>query len=183
VKRWDPNRQRTVPDLRQPMLRRRARVGRGAGRPAGSRLTTDRRIRERQLTIDDPDRVLLIGRHELRRHVPEDVVNQALRHGNVPIPGEPGGFEAKMAELVDQVLQRHAVLERQGDRGGEAVHQATDRRALLRHAQEDLAGGAVLVEADGQVALVAADVELVGDRGALVRQPPAELHVRALLVS
>ena len=48
------------------------------------------------------------------------------------------------------------------------VHQAGDGRAFLGHGDEDLAGRAVLVLADGDVALVAADGELVRDRLALV---------------
>ena len=47
------------------------------------------------------------------------------------------------------------------------------RRAFLGHLEEDLAGLAVRVQADGDVALVAGDVELVGDRGALGREPAA----------
>ena len=47
-------------------------------------------------------------------------------------------------------------------------------RAFLGHRDEDLAGRAVLVHADGDVALVAADRELVGDRLALVGQLAAD---------
>ena len=52
----------------------------------------------------------------------------------------------------------------------EAVHQAADRGAFLGHGDEELAGFAVGIEADGDVALVSADVELVGDGGALFLQ-------------
>ena len=52
----------------------------------------------------------------------------------------------------------------------EAVHQAADGGTFLGHGDEDLARLAVGIEADGDVALVSADVELVRDRRALVRQ-------------
>ena len=78
------------------------------------------------------------------------------------------GFEAGVRELLAQQLERNAVLQRDGDGAGEAVHQAADGGAFFGHGDEDLAGNAVLVEADGDVAFVASDVELVGDRQALV---------------
>ena len=50
-----------------------------------------------------------------------------------------------------------------------AVHQAADRAAFLGHRDEQLAGTAVVEQADGDVALVAGDAELVGDRLAACR--------------
>ena len=47
-------------------------------------------------------------------------------------------------------------------------HEAGDRRALLGHADEDLAGRAVLVHADVDVAVVAGDLELMGQRPPLI---------------
>src|SRR6202012_1443225 len=67
------------------------------------------------------------------------------------------------------------------DRGGEGVQHAAQRRALLADVgEEDLADRAVLVLAGGDVALVAADRELVGDRFALARHL-APLGFRRLL--
>ena len=59
------------------------------------------------------------------------------------------------------------MLEGEGDGGGEGVHEAGDGGAFLGHADEDFAGAAVGVEADGDVAFVAGDAEFVGDGGAL----------------
>ncbi len=75
-----------------------------------------------------------------------------------------------MAELADEALDRHAVLQR--DRRGRAqrVHQPADRRAFLAHGQEQLARLAVLVQPDGQIALVSSHVELVRERTPRVRQ-------------
>src|SRR3984893_5270716 len=83
-----------------------------------------------------------------------------------------------MGELVHERLERNAVLERQADRRREGIHQARDRRALLRHAQEDLARLPVVEEADRHVTLVAGNVELVRDAAALVGELAAEWRPR-----
>ena len=60
------------------------------------------------------------------------------------------------------------------DRRRERVHHAAEGRALLADVgEEDLPERAVLVDAGGDVALVAADRELVRDRLALARHPRA----------
>ena len=110
---------------------------------------------------------------ELHREPPEDVIGDGLGDGHVLVPREPGRLEPHVAELADQALERHAVLQRNGYGRGEGVHHAGHRAAFLGHPQEDLAGLAVFEEADGQVALVAGDAELVGHGLALVGQPPA----------
>ncbi len=76
-----------------------------------------------------------------------------------------------MGKLLDVHLERHAVLQAHRDRGSEGVHQAADRAPFLRHRDEELSGPSVVVEADGDVALVASHVELVGHAAAGVRQP------------
>ena len=78
-----------------------------------------------------------------------------------------------MRELVAQHLERHAVLKSQRDRRGQRVHQTRDGGPLFAHGDEHFAGHAVIVEADGDVALVTRDGELVSDRHPLVREPPA----------
>ena len=67
------------------------------------------------------------------------------------------------ANFSQRTLERDAVLEGERDGGGEGVHEAGDGGAFLGHADEDLAGLAVGVEADGDVALVSGEAELVGD--------------------
>ena len=59
-------------------------------------------------------------------------------------------------------------------RGGEGVHQAGDGGTFLGHLDEDFARLAGGVEANGDVALMAGDGELVGDGGALLGQPVAD---------
>ena len=115
---------------------------------------------------------LRFGREELRRHPPEDVVDDRLREPHLGVLGHPRRLEARVAELVHEHLQRHAVLQRVGNRLREGVGKARNRRAFLGHRQEDLARRPVVEEPDGDVALVAGDVELVRDRVALVRQLP-----------
>ena len=75
-----------------------------------------------------------------------------------------------MAELVDQRLQRHAVLQRVADGLGEGVGETRNGRAFLRHHQKDFSRHAVFEQADRDVALVAGNVELVRQCVALVWQ-------------
>src|SRR5215471_6707417 len=55
-------------------------------------------------------------RQELRRHPAEDVVDDRLREADVGIARHPGRLEADVAELVDEILERDAVLQRVTDR-------------------------------------------------------------------
>jgi hypothetical protein len=87
-----------------------------------------------------------------------------LAIGNVLISGHAAGFEADVLELADEGLDGDSVLEGDGDQCGDGVHQSPNRRAFLGHGDEDFAGGSVLVEADGDISLVAGDVELMRDR-------------------
>ena len=122
--------------------------------------------------------ILRLGRQELRREPAEDVVDDRLREADLRVARHSRRLESHVAELVDERLQRDAVLQRVRDRLRERVGEAGDRRSFLRHHEEDLAGLAVLEETDGDIALVSGDVELVGDRLALVRQPAADRRAR-----
>ena len=84
--------------------------------------------------------------------------------------GPAAGLEAGVREFFAEQFQRHAVLQRDRDGQRKAVHQAADGGSFFRHGDEEFAGLAVGIEADGDVALVAADVEFVRDRRALVLQ-------------
>ena len=129
--------------------------------------------RRRLRPLDHARDLLRLARQELRRQPPEDVVHDGLRHRNLGVLRESRRLEAAVGELVDEDLKRHAVLQRHGHRLSEGVHQTRNGRPLLGHQQEDLAGLAVLVQADGEEPLVAVDRELVGDGLPLVRQPAA----------
>ena len=72
------------------------------------------------------------------------------------------------------------MLEGERDRSREGVHEAGDGGAFLGHADEDFAGLAVGVEADGDVALVSGEAELVRDRGALGRETVTDGARRSL---
>src|SRR6202021_3234096 len=96
------------------------------------------------------------------------VVHDALRVADLLVAGPSGGFEAGVCEFFDQDLEGHAVLEGEGDGGGEGVHESGDGGAFLGHADEDFAGLAGGVEADGDVALVAGEGEFVGEGGGLL---------------
>ena len=83
-----------------------------------------------------------------------------------------------MAELVDERLERHAVLQRVADRLGEGVQTREIVEPSLAITTKDLARLTVLEEADRDVALVAADVELVRQRVPLVGQLAAHRRAR-----
>src|SRR2546428_9898402 len=76
----------------------------------------------------------------------EDVVDDRLRETNLGIAGPTGWLEAHVTELFDKVRERDAVLEQQRNARGERVHHPGERRALLRHGDEQLAGRVVLEE-------------------------------------
>ena len=85
--------------------------------------------------------------------------------------GRPAaGLKARVAELIAQHFERHAILQGQGNGGGEGIHQARNRRALLGHGDKDFARLTVLVKAHGQVALVLPHGEFMSDRLALIGQ-------------
>ena len=116
---------------------------------------------------------LAVAGDELHAQPAEDVVGDALGDRDVRVLGEPGRLEPAVGELVDEDLQRHAVLQADRDRRAQDVHQAADRRAFLGHRDEQLARPAVGIEADVDIAFVPLDVELVGQAAPGVRQPLA----------
>ena len=116
---------------------------------------------------------LLLAGQEAQLEPAEDVVHDRLGEADVGGFAPAAGLEAGVGEFFAQQFQRHAVLQRDGDGAGEAVHEAGDGGAFFRHGDEDFAGLAVGIEADGDVAFVSADVELVRDRHALVVQAVA----------
>ncbi len=56
---------------------------------------------------------------ELISHPAEDVIHDGLGEADLGVIGPAAGLEAHVAELVAEHLERHAVLQGQGDRGGE----------------------------------------------------------------
>src|SRR5262245_13964472 len=54
----------------------------------------------------------------------KDVVHDAFGDRDLRVAGEARGLKARVAELVAQELEGHAVLQGQRDRGGERVHEA-----------------------------------------------------------
>src|SRR5262249_10203774 len=121
-----------------------------------------------------PDFALGILIQELRCHPSEQVVDDRFGVRDLRILAEPGRLEPHVRKLVDQELQRYAILQRVRDCRRERIHQPRDGRTLLRHRDKNLAGRSVLVHADRDVTLVARDIELVRNRLALVRQLAAD---------
>src|SRR4029453_6829883 len=163
--------------------RRRLRLGRRrggaavrrAGRAAdGPGRDVFRGLLRADLGGEDAELLLRVGVQEARREPAHDVVGHRLGEGDLRVGGDPLRLEAHVGELAHERLERYPVLERDRDRGRERVHHAAERRALLADVgQEDLPDRAVLVHAGGDVALVAAERELVRERLALARHPLA----------
>src|SRR4029079_10206194 len=122
----------------------------------------------------------LLAGEEAELEPAKDVVHDRLGVAKLGVLRPAAGLEARVRELLAERLQGHAVLQRERDGGGEAVHESGDRGALLGHLDEGLAGRDVLVEADGDVAFVAGDRELVRDAGTLVAETVTDRAGRAV---
>lgn len=106
---------------------------------------------------------LAVARCERDLDVSRDVVDDAVGFGDVWVAGEAHGFEAHALEAAYGVLGGEAVLDGEGEGTAEGLAHAVHGGALFGHLDEDLAGLAVGIEADGEVALVVPDGELVGE--------------------
>src|SRR5271166_1881756 len=108
------------------------------------------------------------------RQLAEDVVEDRGRHlDRVVAFDNTRRLEPGERERLDELLERHAVLQTHRDRDREIVHQRAEGRAFLVHVDEDLGEPAVLVLAGPQIDLVATDRGLLRIALAPVRQPPA----------
>src|SRR6476619_671918 len=152
-----------------------ARPGGVAGGDAQSELARLRLAFGPHLPGEDAEVLELVDIvDEAARQPTHDVVGHRFGEGDLRVLGHPLRLEAHVAELAHEDVERDAVLEAERDRRGEGVEQPAHGRSLLADVgEEDLADGAVLVLAGGDVALVAGDPELVGDRLALARHPLA----------
>src|ERR1019366_2366367 len=113
---------------------------------------------------------LLLSAEEAQVQPAEDGVHDRLGIADFGMARPAAGLKARVRELFAEEFQRHAVLQRDRDGQRKAVHEPRHGRAFLRHLDEDLAGFAVGIQADDDVAFVASDVELVRDRHALFFQ-------------
>src|SRR5438874_10332959 len=165
-----------LPRVEESRLAGRRRLGRLHGR---GRLSVRVPLGHPRLHLgrEDPRLLLLLGREEPLAEPAEDVVDDRLRRPDVGVVRQSARLEAHVAELRDVDLGRYAVLEAHRDGEAERVHQAGHRRPVLRDVDEDVAGAAVVVEADVDVALVVADLELAADLGAVERQALALVHL------
>ena len=111
---------------------------------------------------------------ELDAEPAEDVIDEALGVRDVRVLRVARRLEAGVRELVHEDLAAARRIAGSSDVSVPmVVHQAADGAAFLGHGDEQLAGPAVLEQADGDVALVAGDVELVRERLARVGQAAA----------
>ena len=71
----------------------------------------------------------------------EDVIHDGLGVADLLVAGPAGGLEpGVVGELLAEDAEGNAVLEGEGDGGGEGIHEARDRGAFLGHADKDFAG-------------------------------------------
>ncbi len=89
----------------------------------------------------------------------EDVVENRRRHLDVIVTDDRTvGLEAREGERLDELFERHAVLQAERDCDREVVHQRAEGRAFLVHVDEDLAELAAFVFAGAQVDFVTAAI-------------------------
>ena len=86
-----------------------------------------------------------------------------------------------MSKLIGQHLQRNAVLKSKGNRRCQGIHDAGDRRSLLRHGDKNFTRRLVFVQADRNVSLMAGNAELMCNRLPFVGEPsPCRTSLRLL---
>ena len=74
--------------------------------------------------LEAGEEVELLAAEEAELHPAEDVIHDGLGVAELFAAGPAGGLEAGVGELLDEDLERDAVLERHGDRSRERIHQA-----------------------------------------------------------
>src|SRR2546426_1859619 len=95
-------------------------------------------------------------REKLQSQPASDVIHNRLGVTDLFDTRPSARLETGVAELVAKDLERHAVLQREGNGDSEGVHESRNRRACLCHADEDFTRLAVLVHSDHQIAFVPA---------------------------
>ena len=104
---------------------------------------------------------------------PEDVISNRGSNSDLRVRRVPTRLELTVLEFSGQIFHGHPVLEGKGREDSHRVHHATKCAAFLGDDEEHLTGAFIVIQANGDVSLVAADVELVGDGVSGVGQPPA----------
>ncbi len=131
-------------------------------------------IFERIVILSSGAHLFFVAGDELHAEFAGDIIDDRLSEWDVRVLGHALGFEANVAELFDQGLERHAVLEAEGDEGAHAVHEAVDGGAGLGHLNEHFAGLTVVEFANGNIAFRPADAEFVREGLAGVGELAAE---------
>ncbi len=99
-----------------------------------------------------------------------DIVDDGLGFGDFGVACVAHRLEAHALEAFDGFFDGEAVLHGDTEGSAEGLAHAGECGAFFGDFEEDFAGRAIGVEADGEVALVPIDAELVGDRLAGGRQ-------------
>ena len=105
-----------------------------------------------------------IGAVEVRHsQLAEDVIEDRGRRLDRVVPlHHPCGFELGKGERIDELFERHAVLQTNRDRDGKVVHHRAEASTLFVHVEENLTEATVSIFARPEINLVSAHDRLLG---------------------
>ena len=115
----------------------------------------------------------LVAFDELAAQPAKHVISDAGGVADIGVLCETARLKSLVSKLLDQTFERHAVLEGDGCKRANCVHQSADGAAFFGHGDEKLARLTVCEEADGDITFVTGDLELVSKRHAGVGHPVA----------
>src|SRR3954468_2302152 len=75
----------------------------------------------------------------------EDVINDRRSVLDIRMVDHTAWLETRERKLVDELFERHTVLQTDRNRNRKAVHQRAERSTLFMHVHEDLTDGLIIV--------------------------------------
>jgi len=103
----------------------------------------------------------LLAFQEAQFEPAEQIIGQRLGVANLWIARPPAWLKPRVAEFVAQDAQRDAILQRQGHCCCERIHETGNRRAFLRHSDEQFAWQTIFVQTNSDIALLPARREVM----------------------
>ena len=104
------------------------------------------------------------------RQFPEDIIqDRGCIFDAIVALNHAGGLKFGEGKRVDKFIERHTILQADGDCDGEIIHHRPEARALLVHIDEDFAQLAVLI-------LTGAQIDLMSANNCLLRIAPTTLR-------
>ncbi len=115
----------------------------------------------------------LVAFDELAAQPAKHVISDAGGVADIGVLCETARLKSLVGKLLDQTFERHTVLQGDGGKRANCVHQSADGAAFFGHGDEKLARLTVGEQADGDITFVTGDLELVSKRHAGVGHPMA----------